>query len=90
MAADRRTRRLIVDPSLGQRTLDPAPLVPEPPVELDPSEVLEPPPAQHAAGRLEERQKRWFRVREAVMETAEKAARPAAKSMENQTVDPKG
>ncbi len=90
MAGDHRTRRLTDDPPVAQRRLDAAgPSPPEAPVVIDPSEVLEPPPSQKAGARLEERQRRWFRLREAVRETMEQPEASAAGSAEKMPSDPK-
>ncbi|MGA7860905.1 MAG: hypothetical protein WCB19_03500 [Thermoplasmata archaeon] len=89
MAGDHRARRLTEEPSRSQHTLDPAPPAPEPPVEIDPSEVLEAPPPQHASAQLEERQKRWFRLRERAMETTENARSQATDPAETPPSDPK-
>jgi len=89
VAGDHRTRRLTEDPSLGQRTLDPAPPAPAQPVEIDPSEVLEAPPPQHASAQLEERQKRWFRLREAAIETTKNGTPHTADTAETPSSDPK-
>lgn len=91
MAGNHRTRRLTEDRSAGQRKLEAVSSAPaEPPAAIDPSEVLEPPPPQHAAARLEVRQREWFRRRETVEEEVEKAAAPAPSSAENAGSDPKG
>jgi hypothetical protein len=90
VAGDRRTRRLTEDTSPGQSTLDPSPPAVEPPAEIDPSEVLEPPPMQRSSARLEERQQRWFRMREAVMKLGDLASAPDADPAENPAPDPKG
>jgi hypothetical protein len=89
MAGDHRTRRLTEDPPAAQRTLDAPremPAAPEEPVEIDPSEVLEPPPPQRAGARLEERQKRWFQLRD----RAEHSARRTTDTVGDPRSDPKG
>jgi len=91
MEGDHRTRRLTESPPLGQRKLDDSP--PLPPTDLvegNPSEVLEPPPTQHAAARLEDRQKRWFRLREAAYETMENRSASTSESVVIPSADPKG
>lgn len=91
MAADRRARGLTEDASVGQRTLDaPSSLESLPETILEPDEVLEPPPPQHASARLEERQKRWFQLREAAVAIADAGATSAPGSAENSSSDPKG
>jgi hypothetical protein len=90
VAGDRRTRRLTEDSIAGQRTLDPAAPAPEATGETDPSEVLEPPPTQHSADQLEERQKRWFRLREKAVESADRTSATGPGPAENQAADPKG
>ena len=90
MAGDRRTRRLTEDPSVGQRTLDSAPSNTEPALEVDASELLEAPPPQHSASLLEERQKRWLRLRERAIETSEKEAGRTAPIGDAPPSDPKG
>jgi len=90
MAGNRRTRRLRDDPPAAQRTLDAArPPAPEVSAVIDPSEVLEPPPPQQAGARLEERQRRWFRLREAARGTMEKSESSAAGPAEKSPSDPK-
>jgi hypothetical protein len=90
VAGDRRTRRLIEDSRSGQHTLDPAPQPPETPDETAaPPELLETPTPQDASARLEERQKRWFRIREAAIESTENAAPTTARLAENSSSDPK-
>jgi hypothetical protein len=90
MAGDRRTRRLTDDPPSSQRTLDPAPPSPVTTGNLDPPELLEPPPLQDSAAGLEERQRRWFQLRERAIERVEKSAKRKGASAENPPPDPKG
>lgn len=91
MEGNRRTGRVTDGSTPGQRTLDPEPTPPaEPPVSIDPSEVLEAPPAQRASVRLEERQTRWLRQREAAEASAKEKAEAVASSAENAPADPKG
>jgi hypothetical protein len=90
VAGDRRTRRLIEEPVPVHQTLDHVPTAPELPVELDPPELLDAPPAQDAAARLEERQKRWFRLREEAMKARSESAPLATDSGEQLPTDPKG
>jgi len=91
MEGDYRPRRLNGDQSPRQRTLDgAAPPPAEVPTEAGPLEVLETPPPQHAAARLEERQKRWFRLRESALNTADRAGTPAPEPAENPDTPPKG
>ena len=84
MAADRRTRRLNPEPGASQRTLDPrpeeapAPAVPE-------SGATEASVPTSSAVRLEERQARWFRARERLINPAQDAAVDPAK----RSADPK-
>jgi hypothetical protein len=90
VAGDRRTRRLTEDASLGQRTLDPATLPAGPPSSVEPPELLEAPPPQHSSAQLEERQKRWFRLREEAIKKTENASHSPADAGENAPSDPKG
>ncbi|MCI4353504.1 MAG: hypothetical protein L3K14_09035 [Thermoplasmata archaeon] len=91
MAGDHRARRMTADPATPRRTLDdPSPAPPEPLSEVSPSEVLDAPPAQHAAARLEERQKRWLQLRERALAVPLKVPPPTSEPAENQGSDPKG
>jgi hypothetical protein len=89
VAGDRRTRRLTEETPTGQRTLDPDAPLAEPPRENSPPEMLETPAPQHAAFQLEERQRRWFRLREQAADHAEEDASTRAASAENTPADPK-
>jgi hypothetical protein len=91
VAGNHRTSRLTEEPSSGQRTLDsaaPAPAAPT--TAIDPPELLEPPPSQNAASRLEERQKRWLEMREQAISSAENGSSSTPGSAENPPSEPKG
>lgn len=91
MAGDRHTRRLTPETAPPRRTLDDAPpAVPASPTEVAPSEVLDAPPAQHAAARLDERQKRWLQLRENALKLSRKVQSSTAEPAENRGDDPKG
>jgi hypothetical protein len=90
MAGNRRTRRLIEEAPTGQRTLDPSPPVAEPLPEAKVAELLEPPVPQHASFKLEERQARWFQIREQASENAGTHDPAGSDSTESGATDPKG
>jgi hypothetical protein len=90
MAGDRRTRRLTDDGPPPQRTLDSATQAPEPTPELEPPELLEPPAVQQASAQLEERQKRWFQLRERAMENSAEVSRSGSEPAGTASSDPKG
>lgn len=89
MAGDRRARRLIDENEPSQRTLDSPPSTPPPEPGSDSSELLEAPPSQHAAARLEERQRRWFRLRETVAGTGTHPSTSSPPVAESDPADPK-
>jgi hypothetical protein len=90
MAGDRRTRRLTDDAVPSQRTLDSATSAPDLTPELEPPELLEPPTVQQASVQLEERQKRWFQLRERAMEKSIDVSPSASESAGTASSDPKG
>jgi hypothetical protein len=90
VAGDHRTRRLKEDSSPGQRTLDPATLPAETSPPAEPPDLLEAPPPQHSSAQLEERQKRWFRLREEAIQRTENVSDSPPDSGENSPSDPKG
>lgn len=89
MAGDRRTRRLIDDKVPSQRTLDSPPAAPAIDTTSDASELLEAPPSQHAAARLEERQQRWFELRETVIGGGSTKRPSSPPATESASADPK-
>jgi hypothetical protein len=89
VGADHRARRM-TDPLVPpRRTLDPAPAEPPPPAQMEKSDLLETPPAQDSAEKLNERQSRWFRLREVAIKAARRPAATANVPAENPS-DPKG
>lgn len=90
MAGDRRTRRLTEDAAPSQRTLDLSTPTPELARESEPPELLDPPAVQQAAAQLEERQKRWFQLRERAMENSVELSGSNSESEEADSSDPKG
>ncbi len=90
MERDHRTRRLTDTATPPQQTPEPPPSTSGPPVPVDAPDLLEPPPPQHAAARLEERQKRWFQRREIAVKSTATVPASAPDSEENPASDPKG
>ncbi len=90
MAGDQRTRRLIDDTAPSQRTLDSAPPDPTPPSGPGSPDLLETPGAPEATARLDDRQARWFRLREYAAEKSVDARSPTSKTKGSVVPDPKG
>jgi hypothetical protein len=89
VAGDHRARRLTDSPSTEQHTLEPTPEVPSSPLEPSPPELLEPPSPQHAAALLEDRQKRWFELRERALKTRDTQADSTSGTAAGSASDPK-
>jgi hypothetical protein len=89
VAGDHRARRLTDSPSVEQGTLEPATEVPSAPLEPSPPELLEPPSPQQAAALLEDRQKRWFELRERALKTRDTHADSTSVMAAGSGSDPK-
>jgi hypothetical protein len=90
MAAGQRTRPLTESAAAPVRLLDPAPPEVQPATSPAPSRVLESLPVPPASARLEERQRRWFRIREVSIPWRGDPELGAPASAEKTSPDPKG